>query len=123
MSKKLYVGNLTYAVTSDDLQQMFEQYGSVRSAQVMIDRETGRSRGFGFVEMSNDAEAEAAISNLDGTDNNGRRLTVNEAKPRVSGGGGGGGGGRGGYGGGGGGGYGGGGGGGYGGGGGGHDRY
>jgi RNA recognition motif-containing protein len=100
MAKRLYVGNLTYSVTSEDLQEMFEQYGTVLSAQVLNDRETGRSRGFGFVEMENDAEAEAAIENLDGSEHQGRRLTVNEAKPRTPGGGGGG---RGGYGGGGGG--------------------
>ena len=107
MAKRLYVGNLAYGVTSEDLQEMFEQYGQVRSAQVLSDRETGRSRGFGFVEMDDDADAEAAIENLDGTENGGRRLTVNEAKPRTPGGGGGGGygGGGGGYGGGGGGGY------------------
>lgn len=119
MAKRLYVGNLSYSVTSDDLQELFEQYGQVRSAQVLSDRETGRSRGFGFVEMDNDAEADAAIENLDGRDHDGRRLTVNEARPRTPGGGGGG------YGGGGGGGYGGGGGGGrggYGGGGGGGGR-
>ncbi len=115
MAKRLYVGNLAYSVTSEDLQEMFEQYGQVRSAQVLSDRETGRSRGFGFVEMDNDADAEAAIEALDGNDQGGRRLTVNEAKPRTPGGGGGGGGYRGG-----GGGYGGGGGGGYGGGGGGY---
>jgi RNA recognition motif-containing protein len=102
MAKRLYVGNLAYTVTSDDLQELFEQYGAVRSAQVLSDRETGRSRGFGFVEMDNDAEAEAAIENLDGREHHNRRLTVNEAKPRTPGGGGGGGG-RGGYGGGGGG--------------------
>lgn len=134
MAKRLYVGNLAYSVTSDELQELFEQFGQVRSAQVLSDRETGRSRGFGFVEMDNDAEAEAAIENLDGRDHDGRRLTVNEARPRTPGGGGGyggggyggGGGGRGygggggGYGGGGGGGYGG---GGYGGGRGGYDQY
>jgi RNA recognition motif-containing protein len=107
MAKRLYVGNLAYSVTSDQLQELFEQYGHVRSAQVLSDRETGRSRGFGFVEMDNDAEADAAIENLDGQDHQGRRLTVNEARPRTPGGGGGGGygggGGGGGYGGGGGG--------------------
>ena len=82
MAKRLYVGNLSYSVTSEDLQEMFEQYGQVRSAQVLIDRETGRSRGFGFVEMDDDAEAEAAIEALDGNDHDGRRLTVNEARPR-----------------------------------------
>src|SRR3954468_16267766 len=113
MAKRLYVGNLSYSVTSEDLQELFEQYGVVRSAQVLSDRETGRSRGFGFVEMDDDAEAETAIEQLDGSEHGGRRLNVNEAKPRTPGGGGGGG--RGGYGGGGGG-YGGGGGGRYGGG-------
>jgi RNA recognition motif-containing protein len=99
MAKRLYVGNLAYSVTSEDLQELFEQYGQVRSAQVLSDRETGRSRGFGFVEMDNDADADAAIENLDGNDHQGRRLTVNEAKPRTPGGGGSGyGGGRGGYG-------------------------
>src|SRR3954469_5733786 len=106
MAKRLYVGNLSYSVTSEDLQEMFEQYGAVASAQVLSDRETGRSRGFGFVEMDNDAEADAAIEALDGNDHDGRRLTVNEARPRTpgggsrGGGGGGGGYGRGGYGGG-----------------------
>ena len=103
MAKRLYVGNLSYGVTSDDLQALFEQYGRVRSAQVLSDRETGRSRGFGFVEMEEDAAADAAIEALDGQDHQGRRLTVNEAKPRTPGGGGGYGGGGGGYGGGGGG--------------------
>lgn len=134
MGRKLYVGNLPYSVTSSELQDMLAQYGSVKSAEVISDRETGRSKGFGFVEMGTDEEAQAAIQALNGVQNGGRALTVNEAKPREprSGGGGyggGGGGGRGGYGGGGGrGGYGGGGGrgggrGGYGGGGGGGDRY
>ena len=97
MAKRLYVGNLGYSVTSEDLQELFEQYGAVRSAHVLSDRETGRSRGFGFVEMANDEEADAAIENLDGSDHEGRRLTVNEARPRTPGGGsrGGGGGGRG----------------------------
>jgi RNA recognition motif-containing protein len=87
MAKRLYVGNLSYSVTSEDLQQLFEQYGAVGSAQVLSDRETGRSRGFGFVEMQDDREADAAIENLDGTDHEGRRLTVNEARPRSPGGG------------------------------------
>jgi RNA recognition motif-containing protein len=101
MAKRLYVGNLPYSITSDDLQQTFEEYGVVLSAEVLSDRETGRSRGFGFVEMANDAEADAAIEALDGNDLEGRRLTVNEARPRTPGGGPrGGGGGRGGYGGG-----------------------
>jgi RNA recognition motif-containing protein len=96
MAKRLYVGNLPYSVTSDDLQQTFEEYGVVTSAEVLSDRETGRSRGFGFVEMANDAEADAAIEALDGNDLAGRRLTVNEARPRTPGGGSrGGGGGRG----------------------------
>ncbi len=94
MAKRLYVGNLAYSVTSDELQELFEQYGSVTSAQVLNDRETGRSRGFGFVEMDNDAEADAAIEHLDGNDHLGRRLTVNEARPRTPGGGGSRGGGR-----------------------------
>jgi len=93
MAKRLYVGNLKYTVTSEQLQEVFEQYGTVTSAQVLSDRETGRSRGFGFVEMSNDDEALAAIEGLDGQDYDGRRLTVNEARPRTPGGGGGGGGG------------------------------
>jgi cold-inducible RNA-binding protein len=98
MSKKLYVGNLTYQVSSSDLEQMFSQFGAVESAQVVEDRDTGRSKGFGFVEMSSDAEAQAAIQGLHDQDHNGRRLTVNEARPRESRPGGGGG--RGGYGGG-----------------------
>src|SRR6476619_555417 len=135
MGKKLYVGNLSYDVDSSALEALFSPHGAVQSAQVITDRDTGRSKGFGFVEMSSDQEAQAAIAALNGQQNDGRRLTVNEAKPREErprggGGGGYGGGGRGGYGGGrggyggGGGGYGGGGGGrgGYGGGGGGYDR-
>ena len=101
MGKKLYCGNLSYGVSSSDLEQLFSQFGSVESAQVITDRDTGRSKGFGFVEMSNDAEAQAAIAGLNETEHDGRALTVNEAKPRENrGGGGGGGGGRGGYGGG-----------------------
>ncbi len=125
MGKKLYVGNLAYGVTDADLQRLFEAHGTVQSAQVIMDRDTGRSKGFGFVEMGSDAEAQAAIQALSGKEVDGRALTVNEARPKTEGGRGGGGGGRGGYGGGGGGrgGYGGGGGGGYGGGGGGRDRY
>ena len=133
MAKKLYVGNLSYQVDSSELEQLFGQYGQVQSAQIINDRDTGRSKGFGFVEMANDDEAEAAIAALNGQQHGGRALTVNEARPREDRGGGGGGGGRGGYGGGGGGGRGGGGGygggggggrGGYGGGGGGRgDRY
>jgi RNA recognition motif-containing protein len=90
MAKRLYVGNLKYTVTSAQLQELFEQFGAVSSAQVLSDRETGRSRGFGFVEMANDDEALAAIESLDGQDHDGRRLTVNEARPRTPGGGGGG---------------------------------
>ena len=93
MAKRLYVGNLKYTVSSAELQEIFEQFGTVSSAQVLSDRETGRSRGFGFVEMDNDDEALAAIESLDGRDHDGRRLTVNEARPRTPGGGGGGGGG------------------------------
>jgi RNA recognition motif-containing protein len=127
VGKKLYVGNLPYSVTDSRLEEIFAAYGTVTSAQVIMDRDTGRSKGFGFVEMSNDAEAQAAIDALNLASIDGRNLTVNEARPKTEGGGGGGGGrgGRGGYGGGGGGrgGYGGGGGGGgYGGGGGGGGR-
>jgi len=102
MGKKLYVGNLTYGVTDGTLQQMFQAHGTVQSAQVIMDRDTGRSKGFGFVEMSSDKEAQAAIAALNGKEVEGRALTVNEAKPKESGGGGrgGSGGGRGGYGGG-----------------------
>jgi len=101
MGKKLYVGNLSYDVSSSDLEQMFTSHGTVESAQIIEDRSTGRSKGFGFVEMSSDQEASAAIEALNGQDHGGRALTVNEAKPREDRGGGGGG--RGGYGGGGGG--------------------
>ena len=109
MAKKLYVGNLSYQVDSSELEQLFGQHGQVLSAQVINDRDTGRSKGFGFVEMANDNEAEAAITALNGQQHNGRALTVNEARPRedrgggFGGGGGGGGGRRGGFGGGGGG--------------------
>lgn len=105
MGKKLYVGNLSYRVNSSDLEQLFTPYGTVESAEVITDRETGRSKGFGFVEMSSDAEAQAAIDALHDQESDGRRLTVNEARPREprSGGGGYGRGGGGGYGGGGGG--------------------
>jgi RNA recognition motif-containing protein len=104
MSKKLYVGNLSYGVRDSDLEELFAAHGSVQSAQVIVDRDTGRSKGFGFVEMSNDEEARAAISALNGREVEGRALTVNEARPREEGGGGRrGGGGGGGYGGGGGG--------------------
>ena len=101
MGKKLYVGNLAYGISDSDLEQLFGAYGAVQSAQVIMDRDTGRSKGFGFVEMGSDQEAQAAISGLNGTESEGRALTVNEARPKESGGGGGGG--RGGYGGGGGG--------------------
>jgi RNA recognition motif-containing protein len=101
MGKKLYVGNLPYSVGDSDLQRLFEAHGSVVSAQVIIDRDTGRSKGFGFVEMGNDSEAQAAIADMNGKEVDGRSLTVNEARPKPEGGGGGGGrGGRGGYGGG-----------------------
>jgi RNA recognition motif-containing protein len=103
MGSKLYVGNLSYNATSSDLEQLFGQHGTVQSAEVIADRETGRSKGFGFVQMGSDSEAQAAIAALNGQEHDGRALTVNEAKPREDrprGGGGGGGGGRGGYGGG-----------------------
>jgi RNA recognition motif-containing protein len=119
MGKKLYVGNLSYDVSSSDLEKMLAEYGSVQSAEVISDRTTGRSKGFGFVEMATDEEAQAAIAALNGQQSGGRALTVNEARPREPrqggfggggggggrdrGGRGGGGGGRGGYGGGGGG--------------------
>ncbi len=99
MAKKLYVGNLTYAVNESDLEALFSEFGTVQSAQIIVDRDTNRSKGFGFVEMGSDAEAQAAIDGLHDQEHNGRRLTVNEAKPREDRGGGGGGG-RGGYGGG-----------------------
>ena len=107
MGKKLYVGNLGYDVTNSELEQMFSAHGTVQSAQVIMDRDSGRSKGFGFVEMGSDQEAQAAIAALDGKTHGERALKVNEAKPRESRGGGGGrggygggGGGRGGYGGG-----------------------
>jgi RNA recognition motif-containing protein len=100
MGRKLYVGNLAYGVSSSDLEQMFAEFGTVQSAQVIADRETGRSKGFGFVEMSSDQEAQAAIAAMNGKEVDGRQLTVNEAKPREDRGGGGGGRGRGGFGGG-----------------------
>jgi RNA recognition motif-containing protein len=89
MGKKLYVGNLSYDVGNSELEQIFEPHGTVQSAQVIMDRDTGRSKGFGFVEMGSDAEAQAAITALDGTEVGGRRLTVNEARPKTEGGGGG----------------------------------
>jgi cold-inducible RNA-binding protein len=115
MGSKLYVGNLSYNTTGSELEQLFSQHGTVQSAEVIQDRDTGRSKGFGFVQMGSDEEAQAAIAALNGQEQDGRALTVNEAKPREDrprggggggggyGGGGGGGGGRGGYGGGGGG--------------------
>jgi cold-inducible RNA-binding protein len=108
VAAKLYVGNLTYGVTDSDLEKMFAPFGTVQSAQVIMDRDTGRSKGFGFVEMGSSNEATAAINALNGKEVDGRALTVNEARPKEDrgggrSGGGGGGGGRGGYGGGGGG--------------------
>ena len=109
MGNKLYVGNLPYTVRDEDLQQSFGEFGSITSAKVMMERDTGRSKGFGFVEMGNDAEAQAAIAGMNGQSLGGRAITVNEARPmearppRTGGFGGGGGGGGGGYGGGGGG--------------------
>lgn len=112
MGNKLYVGNLAYSVRDEELQQAFSSYGAVTSAKVMMDRETGRSKGFGFVEMGSDAEAQAAINGMNGQSLSGRAVVVNEARPREErpggfrspygggggGGGAGGGGGRGGYG-------------------------
>src|SRR5947207_14964375 len=111
MVKKLHVGNLGYSVTDGDLAKVFEAHGTVESAQVIMDRDTGRSKGFGFVEMKSDQEAQAAIAGMNGKEVDGRSLTVNEARPKTEGGGrrggggggggyggGGGGGGRGGYG-------------------------
>ncbi len=89
MGKRLYVGNLGYNVTSADLERLFAAHGTVRSAQVIEDRASGRSKGFGFVEMESDDEAQAAITALNGQQHDGRALTVNEAKPREAGGGGG----------------------------------
>ena len=109
MGNKLYVGNLPYSYRDSDMEQAFAQYGTVSSAKVMMERDTGRSKGFGFVEMSNDAEAQAAIAGMNGQQIGGRGLVVNEARPMEAraprSGGFGGGGGGGGYGGGGGGGY------------------
>ena len=96
MGKKLYCGNLAYSIRSAQLEQIFSEFGTVVSAQVIEDRETGRSKGFGFVEMSTDQEATAAINALNGKDQDGRSLQVNEARPREERGGGGGGGGYGG---------------------------
>ena len=94
MGKKLYVGNLPYNMTNDGLSDLFSPHGGVTSAQVIMDRETNRSKGFGFVEMSDSGAADAAIAALDGKDNGGRNLKVNEAKPREERSGGGGGGNR-----------------------------
>lgn len=82
MSKKLYVGNLPHATSENELQDLFATYGTVQSAQIITDRDTGRSKGFGFVEMSGDDEAQAAINALNGQEFGGRPLTVNEARPR-----------------------------------------
>ena len=82
MAKKLYVGNLSYGMTDNDLQNLFEPHGAVESVQVIMDRDTGRSKGFGFVEMDSDQQAQAAILALNGHEANGRTLTVNEARPR-----------------------------------------
>jgi len=100
VAKKLYVGNLTYDTTEDNLVELFQEFGEVLSAQIIIDRDTNRSKGFGFVEMADGQAADEAANSLNGQDFRGRNLTVNEARPREDRGGGGGGGGRGGYGGG-----------------------
>jgi RNA recognition motif-containing protein len=92
--KKIFVGNFSFNFTEEQLRQLFEPFGAVDSASVVTDRDTGRSRGFGFVEMANDTEAAAAIEALNGKDSGGRALTVNEARPKTGGGGGGGGRGR-----------------------------
>jgi len=83
VGKKLYVGNLAYGVSSSDLEKLLSEHGTVESAEVISDRATGRSKGFGFVEMSSDEEAQAAIEALNGQDHQGRALTVNEARPRA----------------------------------------
>jgi RNA recognition motif-containing protein len=88
MSRKLYVGNLPYEIAEAELQELFARAGSVESVSVIMDRDTGRSKGFGFVEMSSDAEAQAAIAGLSGKEVGGRSLTVNEARPKAAGGGG-----------------------------------
>jgi RNA recognition motif-containing protein len=88
--KKLYVGNFAFSATETELREMFAPFGAVETVSLVTDRDTGRSRGFGFVEMANDAEAATAITGLDGKDSGGRPLTVNEARPKKSGGGGGG---------------------------------
>jgi cold-inducible RNA-binding protein len=89
MGNKLYIGNLGYGIGDSDLEKLFTTYGSVRSAQVIKDRDTGRSKGFGFVEMGSDQEAQAAITALNGKEIDGRTLVVNEARPKEGGGGGG----------------------------------
>jgi RNA recognition motif-containing protein len=94
VGNKLYVGNLAYSVRDENLQQRFAEFGTVTSAKVMMDRETGRSKGFGFVEMSSDAEAQASIRGLNGQSLDGRAIVVNEAKPKEAGSGGFGGGNR-----------------------------
>lgn len=83
MAKKLFVGNLPYTTTNESLGEFFAQYGEVMSAAVIMDRATGRSKGFGFVEMTNDAEADTAIAQADGAEMEGRKLTVSEARPKV----------------------------------------
>ena len=101
MGRKLYVGNLPYSATEEELTTKFAEFGQVESTKIISDRDTGRSKGFGFIEMGSDSEAQAAIDKLNGMDYEGRPMKVNEAKPqekRSGGGGGGGGGGRGGYG-------------------------
>src|ERR1700752_906736 len=85
MGRKLYVGNLAYTITDSALEQMFAPHGTVESAQVIMDRDTGRSKGFGFVEMKTDQEAQAAITALNGQEYGGRPLTVNEARPKTEG--------------------------------------
>lgn len=90
MGRKLYVGNLSYSVTSADLENLFSPHGGIRSAEVITDRATGQPKGFGFVEMESDQDAQAAITALDGKEHGGRALKVNEARPRESRGGGGG---------------------------------
>lgn len=86
MGQKLYVGNFPYSLTDSDLEEMFKSFGTVASAKVIMDRESGRSKGFGFVEMGSDAEAQAAIQAMNGKDVQGRALTVNEARPKPEGG-------------------------------------
>ncbi len=100
MGKRIYCGNLSFRATEDDVRQLFAPFGEVTDCHLVADRETGRSRGFAFVEMATDEQAKAAIAALDGQDHQGRNLKINEAQPREERGGGGGGGGRGGYGGG-----------------------